>query len=162
MRKLPKYWKICEACGERFEMVRPDKPNRYCSQACTRSRNGGHNRKPEVWWSNQKGYIEGRVWANGVQRQVKQHRWVIEQAIHRRLERDEHVHHINGEKADNRIENLEIVHAGEHSHSHNLRRIYRRGYKLNLSDAERAARAERMRRVRRSGGRDRDESGQVA
>lgn len=53
----------------------------------------------------------------------KKHRWVIEQQIGRRLTPDEFVHHINGDRNNNRIENLIIVTPSEHSIIHNQKRF---------------------------------------
>jgi len=52
-----------------------------------------------------------------------EHRVVVEQHIGRRLDRNEHVHHRNGNTLDNRIENLVCMSHSDHSkHHHNLQR----------------------------------------
>lgn len=49
---------------------------------------------------------------------VAEHRYVMEQHLGRMLERNEHVHHINGDKLDNRLENLVVLTKAAHHALH--------------------------------------------
>ena len=51
-------------------------------------------------------------------KQVRLHRYLMEQKLKRKLSFNEVVHHVNGDKFDNRIENLEVLSRSEHMKKH--------------------------------------------
>lgn len=55
-------------------------------------------------------------WKDG--KWIPHHRWIMEQHLGRTLSADEVVHHINHDKLDNRIENLEVMDRRAHSCLH--------------------------------------------
>lgn len=65
---------------------------------------------------NKKGYILVLDKENGGY--ILEHRRIMENFIGRRLDNSEVVHHINGDKDDNRIENLKVMTNAEHTIFH--------------------------------------------
>ena len=65
------------------------------------------------------GYV--RLWVSRTER-VMEHRQVMEAHLGRKLTKSEAIHHINGNNADNRIENLRVTTFGEDIRRHNLER----------------------------------------
>lgn len=129
----------CLECGKEYTPRR--KESKYCSRECSWKNNGGHNKKKESWWVNQKGYIEGKIWINDhTQIRVKQHRWVWGNE-NGKIPEGYDIHHVDGNRQNNEISNLEMIQHSEHTCLTN-KREYNSGYKMRLSCEERKRRSE--------------------
>ena len=100
-------YRICKRCGKRF-WVRPSEDRRgyrrkYCSKFCYTPTERGKSISIDNYY-----VINGK----------KLHRTIMEEHLGRRLLSSEIVHHKNGNKLDNRLENLEVITRGEHNKIH--------------------------------------------
>lgn len=59
-------------------------------------------------WRLQNGYLMRWLQKDNQRFKIWQHREVMEQHLGRQLRADENVHHMNGSRSDNRVENLEL------------------------------------------------------
>jgi len=68
---------------------------------------------------NLDGYIAYTVrYEDNSRRTTLQHRETMEQHLGRKLLAEEHVHHLNEKRADNRLENLKVLSREEHGRLH--------------------------------------------
>lgn len=105
--------KKCKYCGKTFYTTR----NEFCSKECCRSFRK-QNYKHKTYLEN--GYICEYHAGYNRKGNAKQHRIIMERHLGRRLTMNEVVHHLNGDKTDNRLENLIVLQRGEHSRMHRI------------------------------------------
>jgi hypothetical protein len=123
--------KTCPVCNAAFHP--PKSKYIYCSLGCAVSARPKRPVNPVGKWHL------------NIQRvTVKQHRKIASEHAGCPLLPHEDVHHIKGDKTDNRIENLMIVPHGEHTRITNSERTYTRGKKIVITEDDRARRRERI------------------
>lgn len=110
---------ICLECGKNYRtnpayIRRSPGKNRYCSRECM----WNFRKRDRISSSISSGYVV----IKGSRNTRRLHRFLMEQKIGRKLNRNEHVHHINGNKLDNRIENLMLLSASDHHKLHGRKR----------------------------------------
>lgn len=104
---------VCIHCGEEY-YVPPyrTKITKFCSRSCLAK---AYLPKYEMFRFKKQGkpphkYKQMKV--NG--KMVRVHRHLMEQHLGRKLDSSEHVHHINGDSMDNRLENLTVLSNAAH------------------------------------------------
>ena len=101
----------CPVCGEMFYTTR----RKYCSTKCmgVAKTNNYKGKKSGSWYENgyKVLYIDGRE-------SIKEHIYIMEKSLGRKLDHKEVVHHKNEIKDDNSIDNLQLMTRSEHSEYH--------------------------------------------
>lgn len=128
-RTLNQWSKKCKKCGIKFI---GKLKQLCCSHKCAVSllpQSGANNHK---WkggrFKTKDGYIMIKAESHPNANQhgyMLEHRLLVEQSIGRVLKSDEDVHHINGIKDDNRIENLQLMKRKDHSRLTGLQRLFK-------------------------------------
>jgi hypothetical protein len=104
----------CLACSKPIKST-PSRIRKFCSLACRGKiwRGKGSPRFKGSRFRTVAGYIEITHPETGSR--VREHRYLMEKFLGRTLLPSEDVHHKNGIKDDNRLENLQLLDHGEHS-----------------------------------------------
>lgn len=108
--------KLCEICKESFprnpkESYKQFENRRFCSNKCSMVLRK-INRKPGAELKSKYRTV------STLDGTVLEHRLVMEQHLGRKLEPWEQVHHVNRDRFDNRVENLEVLSSSEHAQRH--------------------------------------------
>lgn len=101
----------CKQCGKEFYSTRRD----FCSPECARKYRSD-NTDHKIYM--EKGYLVKYERGYNKKGNVKLHRDIIEKKLGRRLDPSEVVHHKDGNKLNNDIDNLEVMSRGDHSRLH--------------------------------------------
>jgi len=117
-------WAACEKCDTpRWVpyIKKTDKPKSLLCMSCGRGKQEGSGKG----WSDKDGYVLDRLpsfhpdlhlaRSDG---SILRHRLVVSKHLGRKLQPYEHVHHLNGNKKDNRIENLKLMNGNDHLDRH--------------------------------------------
>jgi hypothetical protein len=103
----------CLTCKQPFRVAtHRAKTAKFCSRSCLAKVHLEKFKDFRFQPTNKPKHKYKTLMVNG--KQVREHRYVMEQHLQRKLESWEHVHHINGDSLDNRLENLAVLSNADH------------------------------------------------
>lgn len=112
---------VCDNCKNTFKTykcyLKRKRKNRFCSRKCE-AEYKNYNNTIENWKGGHISKSTGYRYIRYKGKQIEEHRLVMMKYIGRKLKKNEHVHHINGIKTDNRIENLLLLTNSQHQKLH--------------------------------------------
>ena len=115
-----RYWlkRLGIKCRTISQAKQGQKPAAHTIQASVAARRKHQipGRDPVGYKLRADGYID--IWISEKQSYTREHRLVMEMHLGRKLCRNEDVHHINGMRADNRLENLKLCTRSDHLKEH--------------------------------------------
>lgn len=125
----PRYNIVCKNCGKDYISTNPKSV--YCSTNC---RQKFEVKKNNPNWKGGKYIHKGYVWTlTSTGKYIPEQRYIMESILGRNLEKNEVVHHINGDKLDNRLKNLQVMSKESHISLHHKGKTIPNEIKLRIS-----------------------------
>lgn len=131
----------CEFCGKIYIIRGSIGSKRFCSKECRYKK----SRKIGNKYIDKSGYVKIKT-ENGY---VSEHRLVMSNYLNRELEPNEHIHHKDGNKTNNNLENLELFKSNSEHIVHHAKLYKERKEPLPFNKPESIQKRVKSRRLNR-------------